>query len=363
MKRKVWNRKLCIGIICLAMWWIFLLNGKGSEADYIITPITANNDYYDLTVEPSRKQTIEAEVRNNTDDDVTINAGFYTAVMGQDDTIQYTTALSEYFSGSREIVIPANKTYLFQFTVEMPSGGLKTPIVGGIVLQIDADQSTAWEQQEDLEFLAMDSDLAEQAEIIRKGLGDWIQQTETTAAYSYVVPLFLKTGESSSAPDLVLKNILTDDYENNINVTIQNGTTLSANEVNIEAIIRKKGKKEVFYEAIEENVEIPANINYELSIPSLGKEIKAGEYTVQIELAIGDTKWQWIKDFVISDEAEGIEVAASEEPVITSYWGHVIITLAGLLLVTVIVSIILYRKKQREDEARIKIIKEIIKAL
>lgn len=383
MKRRVWVRILSTGIVCLAMWCTLLCSVRASEADYIITPITTDNNYYDLTVEPSRKQIIEAEVRNNTDNDVTVYAVFYTAVAGLEGAIEYigpgdqmennAKTLSEYITGNREIIIPANKSYLFQFTVDMPAGGMDVPIAGGIAFLMNSDQSkaaeTEGEQRKDSELLGIDSDIPGQAEVIRNDLGDWLRETEP-AAFSCVVPLFLKTGESSLTPNLVLKDILAQDYENKINVIIQNGTTISADKVNIDAVIRRKGKKEVFFEVREENAEIPANFDYELSVPSSGKKIKTGEYTLQMELTMGGTKWQWEKDFVINEDgfvnkdAGDAAVIVLEETDTTPGWRYfIIIPVVGLMIAAVIAGIILYRKKQREDEAVIETIKEIIKLM
>jgi len=388
MKRRVWGRILSIGVVCLVMWCVLFCSVKASEADYVITPIAADNNYYDLTVEPTRKQIIEAEIRNNTDNDVTVYAGFYTAVAGQDGAIEYigprdqlennVKTLSEHITGNREIVIPANKSYLFQFTIDMPAGGMDVPIVGGIAFLMDSDQSqaaeTGGEQRKEAELLGLDSDISGQAEIIRKGLGDWLQEKETAssgaAAFSYIVPLFLRTSGSSLPPNLMLKDILVEDYENKINVIIQNGNGISADKVNLDAVIRRKGKKEVFFEVREENAEIPANFDYELSVPSSGKKIKAGEYTLQMELTIGGTKWQWEKDFVIGkensvnkDTEDAAAIGSEEVKGAPGRLHFIIIPVFGLMTAAVIAGILLYRKKQREDEAVIATIKEIIKQI
>jgi len=50
-------------------------------------------------------------------------------------------------------------------------------------------------------------------------------------------------------------------------------TPIAANQVTIVATV-KKGKKQVFFEASQENIEIPAHFDYELSVPSNGIKMR-----------------------------------------------------------------------------------------
>ena len=365
MKRRVWYRALNICITCLSMWYILCCPVKASEADYVITPIITDDAledeelYFDLTIEPSRQQVIKIEARNNTDRAVTVYTKVYTAEKD----------LSELLEGENRITIPAQKTYLFQFTVNMPAEGLDSPLAGAFAFLLVPDRQenstealpaeTDMVQPEGIEFLELSTDTLSRPETIKEEVENLLQETDiassVSAEFSYVIPLVVKAGESTPSPVLSIKDISTTDYKNEVKAKIQNTTSIFAEKVTIEATVRKKGKKEIFFEAGEENIDIPAHFDYELSIPSKGKEVKTGVYTLQIKLSTARAQWQWEKDFTIAEEkteARTENESNTQGATVKSGQYHFIIIPTFVLGIGMIAAfIILYRKKQIEKEA------------
>lgn len=396
MKRRIWYKILSIGVVWSILWCILYSPVMASEADYVITPIITGEDLegdkrcFDLTVEPSRKRVVEVEVRNNTDGDVTVYTEVYTAVMSENGVVEYIDAntqedtiekrLSQFVAGDGEIIIPAEKSYLFQFTVNMPAEGLDYPVMGGLVFLVTPNPQEeitdtahspelGMQRQEGTELLKLSTNALDQAEVIRAGLELWLQEKDiassVSAAFSYVVPLLLKTGESTASPSLTLEDISVQDDRSEIKAKIQNKTSIPGNQITIDAIVHKKGKKKVYFEASEENIEIPAHFDYELSIPAKGTAVEAGEYTLQLKLTAGDIQWQWKKDFTIGQEGANAAVKSGSDIPETdtkSGWRYfIIITVIFLMAATVTIFIMMLGKKRKEEEAIIKAIKNIKK--
>jgi len=353
----------------------------------VITPILTEEaqeePYFNLTVAPSRKQVFQIEVRNNTDKAVTVSANIYTAVqeadavayIGQDNPADAgEKRLSEYIEGDREILLPAQKAYLFQYTVNMPAEGLKEPMAGALVFLLSPDDPQAsaeappavemgMGQSEGAGPLKLSSSTLSQPEVIKEGIEKLLQETEQEAEFSYVVPVFLQAEEGVSSPELTLKDVSVTEDNNEVKAKIQNKTSIAANQVTIAATVRKKGKKQVFFEASQENIEIPAHFDYELSVPSKGIKIDAGEYTLQIKLTTASTQWQWERNFTItkekSDAAIQSETDTQEEEVKSVRYDLLIIPVLLLLVGAVTVCILLQKKKRREEEAILSVMLDI----
>lgn len=392
MKRRVWHRIVSIWMVCLVMWCIVCCRVKASETDYVITPIITDEalegePYFDLTIEPSRKQVVEIEVSNNTDCAVVVHTRNYTGVENTDENSEALSPdeqagsagkrFSELLTGNREITIPAGKTYMCQFTVRMPEEGLGDPMAGALVFLLtpkEQEESTEAaeaevQQQEGTEFFQLSNAGLSNAKMIREGVENLLQEeaaAETVSAeFSYVIPFMLKTGENSASPALILKDISAADYENAITARIQNKTSVSADQVTIDASVRKKGKKKIFFEVREEKAEIPAHSDYELTVPAKGNPVQAGEYTLRIKLSTATAQWEWEKDFTIEEGKVNAAVQSETDMLKTAAvsvrYYLIIIPVLVLTAAAIILGILLYRKKRKEEEAVIKTIIDIIK--
>jgi len=375
------------------MWYTLCCCVKASEADYDIVPIVTNEElegepYFNLMVEPSRKQFIKIEVRNNTDMAVAVHTDMYTVIKNEDDNLEYIYSddqmdsaekkLSELLTGDTEVIIPGQKDYLFQFTVSMPAEGLVHQMAGALVffLTPERQEEDSEEHQtagsgmqlpEGAECLGLNADTLSQADVIREGVKKLLQDADTgasvSAEFSYVIPLILKAGESAVSPALTLNDILVEDYEHEIKAIIQNKTPISADQTTINATVRKKGKKKIFFEVSKKNIDIPAHLDYELSIPSKGKAAMEGEYTVQIKLTAANAQWQWEKDFTISEKKKNdiIQNEMYVQKTVAKSRRYYLVIIPAILSVVITICIILHRKKRIEEEAVIRTIKDIKK--
>lgn len=382
MKRRVWYRVLSICITWLSMWCISFCPVNASEPDYIITPIITNDAaeneelYFDLTIKPSRKQVIKVEVRNNTEQAVTVYTKVYTAVHEDDSDQTVKKDFSELLEGESEIVIPAKKMYLFQFTVNMPAEGLGSPLEGAVAFllapqgqETSSEASQAAEASGDssaeIEFLQLPVDDENQRELIRAEVESLLQEAELEASYSYVIPLILGAEDNARGPVLSLKDISITDDNNEIKAKIQNTASIEAEQVTITATARRKGKKKIFFEIIEEKTEIPAHSIYELSIPSKGQKAEMGVYTLQVAVTTASTRWQWEKDFTIAKEKPDVitqnETASEEKTVKSTGYYFLIFPVVILVVGVIVLCIILYRKKRIEEQAITQVILDIKK--
>ena len=361
MIKKIWNRILNTLVICLLACMGSYDCVEASAEDYVITPVITDKSlegdegHFDLTIDPSRKQHFEVEVQNNTDHDAIVYTGLITTVIGEGGAVEYIgpgdrmnsafVKLSELVTSESEIIIPAGKSYVFEFTASMPAEGLEVQVSGELLFLVSPQQ--------------LENGIEE----------DWRNLIAETDVYSYSLPVVITAGENAAIPALNLKDILAEDGAGSIKAIIQNDTSISADRVSIEAAVRKKGKKAVLFESSQKDIKIPEHFDYEFTIVSKGKELEPGEYTLHMEVSIGSTRWQWDKDFNIEAENSADPGADYQETNTAGEGWHfnrfyiIMISLIILAAGAVIGGMALYLKKQKEEEAIIEIIKEMLKTI
>lgn len=374
MIKRIWRNIFCVFLIsiCIGLPESSLIMAAPSSS-YIITPITdqkaeEKTPYFDRVIAAGHKEKMEIELQNPTDQPVTVSIQSYT-LEGKENH-----KLSDLITGYRSLTIPPQKSFVFQFTAAIPDTGLSADVNGALTFLLSPGQpaETTKEQKakdinlaaqqiqspEDVDLIPMEKEEIKQPGKVQKTIADLLPVEQE----SYVVPIFLRASKEGSKADLSLKEVLTENHQDGLQVVLHNTSEQQIEKVTLEAVVRKKGKKKIYYDVKEENATIPANSDYQFEVKRKGELVDSDEYTVQVYLTGENAQWEWTKDIMIQEDGE---VAVGERPFLLRLELVHYLAVGGILgILVVLIAIIMIRKKQRDEEAamvELEIIKELIK--
>ncbi len=106
--------------------------------------IDKNQSYFDLKMKPGQKQTLQVQMKNDTDKDVIVETYANTAITNSNGIVDYSTKNPKFDSTlkfpfskiakvQKETKIPAKSTVTLDVNVEMPNEPFDGVILGGTV--------------------------------------------------------------------------------------------------------------------------------------------------------------------------------------------------------------------------------------
>lgn len=302
--------------------------------------IDKNQSYFDLLMEPSQKQILEVELRNDTAEDITVLVGVNSATTNVNGVVEYSSNgiepdetllynMSDLVTTEDEVVIPANSTYTLELEVNMPAEEFDGILAGGITFQEveDKEDSTAEEETAGMSI---------------------------KNEYAYVVAILLRQNENDITPNLELNDV----YPNQINArniisaNIQNTESMYMNKMTVEAKVTKKGQTEALYESSSEGLQMAPNSNFSYPILLNGEKMEGGEYTLHLTAVSMGEEWTWTKDFTIDSEVakeyNESDVTILEE---TDYsWLIYVAVGIGILFLSIIFWLLLLLRRKKDKE-------------
>ncbi len=344
MKKRKLFEVLCLMALVFVVG-VSALQVDASEFTFAVNTIIPENQldqdktYFDLMVEPGQEQVLEVELRNDTDEEVQVEAVIRSATTNingvveygdrdveRDSTLEY--AMEDLIEVPEVVTIPANTTYTLEMELTVPEEEFTGVLAGGVTFQeVESEE---------------DEDEEEQSS------GMSIQNK-----YAYVVGIVLQMNEDAVDPELILNDVFAGQVNarNVINANIQNIMPMYMNDMSVEARITKKGQGDTLYELEAENMQMAPNSNFDLPIPLNGEKMEAGEYTLYMTVESMDETWVWERDFTITnEEAEAFNETDVSIPEDTSYL-YIIIGALLLILAIIIFFIILSRRKAKKERA------------
>ncbi|MEO1772451.1 DUF916 and DUF3324 domain-containing protein [Candidatus Enterococcus ferrettii] len=349
-------KKIALSIFLLAgIGTMMSITGEAAEFNFAVTPQIPDNQidksktYFDLQLSPDQKQELTVNLRNDTDQEVVVEAQINSATTNSNGVVEYSANeiapdsslkfdLKDYVEAPKEVTLAPHSETEYKLNIHMPNEAFDGIIAGGITFQEKkAKETTA--SSDDSSGLAIKNE------------------------YSYVVALLMRQEKENGSPDLKLLkagaeqvNARTLIYGN-----LQNPMPVYLNQLTTHMTVAKQGKNEVIYENTQTGMQMAPNSNFNLGLPLNGERLSPGKYVLKIDAygqkdeageftytaSSGEKEnyrynWQLEKEFEIkADQARKLndkDVTVKKD----FTWLYILI---GILLLLLIIAIIWYKKR------------------
>lgn len=340
------NIRLIIIVIgtCLFLLPLFGIKASASEFNFTVKTVIPDNQinkkqtYFNLFMEPSQKQTIVVELRNDTDKDVTVLVDINSAITNKSGVVEYgrndveLDGTLKYDMGiiittDSEVVVPANGNYMLKLNINMPEEEFDGIIAGGIRLKEKVDEENS-------------------------SISDSESGMSIKKEFAYEVAILLRVNENKLTPKLQLNDVFPNqiNFRNVISANIQNTKAMYMNNMTVEAKVTKKADNIILYEENKEGIQMAPNSNFSFPISLNGKKMKAGEYTLKLTATSMKETWTWTKDFTIEKE-EAKTFNAADVSLQNDYsWLVYVVIGMGILLMVLILWMILSKGKNNKEK-------------
>jgi LPXTG-motif cell wall-anchored protein len=349
--------KSLVTLILASFFFFFSVKGLASELNFAVNPVIPENQidkaktYFDLKMAPGSVQTVEVQLRNDTNNDVVIEPKIASATTNLNGVVEYGPNdiepdetlkhnLKDLVEVAETITIPKKSQITLPIKIKMPAEDFTGVISGGVTFKektaTTADSST-------------DKGLAIKNE------------------YAYVVGILLRQTTEEVTPDLNLLAVAPSQVNarNVINVTLQNPTATYLNSFRLINEVTKKGQSDSLYSSDTAKMQMAPNSHFSYPISLQGQKLEAGEYVLKSVAYSGKSdqgqytvkngeeeetylyKWEFEKEFTVAgDVARDLN-----QKDVTIEQDHTwIYLLIGLLLLILALLLIWYRRKKKDEE-------------
>ncbi|MGX7243856.1 DUF916 and DUF3324 domain-containing protein [Enterococcus quebecensis] len=307
----------------------------------IIKPSNQVGDtgYFDLRMEPNQKQTVEVELYNITDKEMTIEMAVNSAKTNSNGVIEYgpTTIkndpslkydIKDIVKVPEKVTIPPNDQTKISVEITMPEEKYDGHISGGIYLKR--------------------AETEEEKKANQKAKG-------VINKYAFLIGILLSESDTKVQPNLLFNKIYPDltNYRNAFMVNFSNTEMNYVEGMSVDVQIFKKGSDEALYDSKKANYRMAPNSMIDFPVSLNGEEFEAGDYTGHILITAGERKWEWKEDFkVTKEDAEKYnaqDVSLVQERGIN--WKMIAIIVGVILLVLIIIfsMVRVFSKKKKKQ--------------
>ncbi|MGX7031220.1 DUF916 and DUF3324 domain-containing protein [Vagococcus zengguangii] len=334
---------------------------QASEFNFAVTTIPSENQldtrntYFDLLLKPNQEDNLKVSLRNDTNQDVTVDVSVNSATTNSNLVVEYgknniekdaslSIPIETLVDYPEEVLLKAHSEQIVEFKVKMTEEAFKGVLAGGITFK-EREEETA--VNDDAKGLSIKNE------------------------YSYVVALLMRQNKEEVMPNLNLISVVPDQINarNVITANIQNDQKAYINRVYVETKITKAGSDQVLYQETKERGQIAPNTTFKFPTPLNGEKLAGGKYHITIDVygnEASDGKfsrksedqvityqnhWQLSGDFEIASEVAK-ELNSKDVSIKKDYtWLFVLIGALLLLLVLLLILWLVRRKKKNEQEA------------
>lgn len=316
---------------------------EASELNFAVEAIIPENQrdksktYFDLRIAPNVEQTIEINLRNDTEKDIIVEPSVNSSTTNLNGVIEYGETkikqdstllidLKKIVSVPKEVVVPANDAIKVPLKIKMPATKFDGILSGGITIK---EKDTAIDtNKSNNQGLAINN------------------------KYAYVVALLINQTDKEIVPNLKLNSVLPAQVNarNVINANIQNIESAYVNAMNVSAKVTKKGSSEVLYRSNKKNMQMAPNTNFYYPISLDGKKLEAGEYTLTLDAKAKEGKWKFTKNFTINSEDANKYNQSDVSIKKDNSWIYILILVFLLALISLLLFFIWKQKKKKEQK-------------
>ncbi|WP_142424181.1 DUF916 and DUF3324 domain-containing protein [Enterococcus casseliflavus] len=334
--------------------------GTASEFNFAVNPVIPENQidkektYFDLKMAPGTVQTVEVQLRNDTDQEVVIAPVIASATTNLNGVVEYGENdieadetlpydMADLIEVEKEITIPKQSQITLPLKITMPSESFEGVIAGGLTLKETTEENATADSEED-QGLAIKNE------------------------YAYVVAILLRQNTAEVAPDLKLLDVGPGQVNsrNTINVTLQNPEAAYLNSLRLINEVKKEGDSDVLYSSDTSRMQMAPNSNFSYPISLEGQRLEAGTYVLtfvayggkseegqyKVENEEGEEesylyKWTFEKEFTVTGDVAR-DLNQKDVTIETDYtWLYFLI--GGLLLLLAFLLLLWYRRKKKNE--------------
>ncbi len=311
-----------------------------SELNFSVSAVIPDNQvdkkqtYFDLHMEPNKKQTLEVTMRNDTKKDVIVDVNINTAMTNNNAVIDYSQTeferdptlkvdIEDLVDYEKEVTVKANSEKTYPITIEMPAEEIRGILLGGI----------HFEEKE------KEKPEEERAQIENK--------------FAYIIGLKVEMDEADVEPSLELNEIKPTqiNHRNAVTANLQNTEPTIVSPLEIEAKVFKEKGTEPLFTSENENARMAPNSNFDYAISWDNQEFKSGTYRLELKAVSDDDVWEWEELFTIEgDEAKELNKEAVELEKNYTMW----YVIGGIILLIILLALVYWlgtRKKDKKEES------------
>lgn len=314
-------------------------NGADAYGEFNYRVILPENQYdpevsyFDLMMTPGQQQTLQIELENASDHEMQIEVSLNGAKTNRNGVIEYgpsdiqdDKSLKFKFTDlvkaqERVTLAPKSKTML-DVTIAMPETHYDGLIAGGIKLK----------------------------QVIKRDGA----QGGVVNEFAYLVGMILRESETPVLPELELNDVYPglSNYRNAVHINFSNIEAEYLNDMTVDVQISPKDSEEVLYDTKSAGMRMAPNSLIDFPVTMNGERMVPGDYKAHIIVTSGNRRWEWTREFTITDEDadkfNGQDVSLVQEKGID--W-KLIALLAGIAFL-LLVSIFFAVKKVRENSKK-----------
>ncbi|HEQ3529206.1 TPA: DUF916 and DUF3324 domain-containing protein [Bacillus cereus] len=321
---------------------VFILNiasvtTHAAEMKFAVTAVIPENQvdknqtYFDLKMEPGKKQTIQVQMKNDTDKEVIVETHANTAITNSNGITDYSmidpqldstlkTPFSKIAKVQKETKIPAKGKVTLDVSIEMPAESFDGVILGGLYFREKEDEK-------------------------EKGTSDNVQIENK---YAYAIGVVLRETDAQVKPDMKLNEVKPGQVNarNVVTANLQNIKPAMLKNLSVDAKVYTEKGKDILHETKKENLRMAPNSNFDYAISWDNKALEPGTYRLEMKATDGDQKWEWTKKFTI----EGKEAQKLNDTAVEAKKDYTLYYIIGgiLLLVALLVLVFLLGRRSKK---------------
>lgn len=254
----------------------------------IVQPENQQNEfggYFDLRMTPGQVQTVQIELSNGSNEEMEIEVSLNGTKTNSNGVIEYGPIaidndaslkydFKDIVKAPETVKIPPNGTTMLDLNIAMPETSYDGVIAGGIQLK----QAVNEEER------------AKQKGVINE--------------FAFMIGMLLTETDAEVGVDLSLNEVYaaSRNYRNTIFINFSNTEATYVKGMTVEAQITQKGSEAILYETKKANMQMAPNSLIDFPISMNGEQMVPGDYHAHVLVTIGEQKWEWDQDFIITDE-------------------------------------------------------------
>lgn len=298
--------------------------------------------YFDLRMVPAQKQTVIIELSNGSEEEIIISVSLNGAKTNGNGVIEYGPSaiendkslkydFVELVTAPKQVVVPPRSVVPLNLEIDMPEASIDGYVSGGIQLKQ-----------------------------VTKKAEEKAKTTGITNEYAFLIGMLLSENDTKVEPNLELNNVYAGlaNYRNAVFINFSNVEPEYLENLTVDVQIMKKTSDAVLYDTKKAGMRMAPNSMIDFPVEMNGDRMEAGDYKAHI-LATSETgKWEWTKEFTITNEEadkfNDQDVSLTQERGID--WRLIAAIVAGgLVIVCVIfvtVRIVQQKKRKKQLEKR-----------
>ncbi|GAB6516634.1 DUF916 and DUF3324 domain-containing protein [Bacillus thuringiensis] len=333
-------KKLFTSLLLITCFMVNAFSVYAAEMKFAVTAVIPENQidknqtYFDLKMQPGQKQTIQVQMKNDTNKEVVVESFANTAITNSNGITDYSTVepktdstlkypFSKIAKMPKETKVPANSIVTVDINLEMPNESFDGVILGGLYFKEKEDENAK-----------------------KKDEGVQIENK-----YAYAIGVVLKETDAEVKPDMKLNEVKPTQINgrNVVTTNLQNVKPAMLKNLSVDAKVYKEKGTDILFEAKKENLRMAPNSNFDYAISWENKAFDPGTYRVEVKATDGDQKWEWTKKFTIegktADKLNDTAVEAKKDYTLYYIIGGVL-----LLIILLVLVFFLGRRSKKEDD-------------